>query len=87
MTVAQMREALMEAYPGPNWRRRVLYEMPEEQVTATYLRLSRAGELYKHDKWKRKEPSAKERGPTHIPPAPEVKEEQVQQLSIFDYMK
>ena len=50
MTVDQMRNALIEAYPGPLWALKVK-NMENRQVIAIYKNLKTKGKLYKH-KWK-----------------------------------
>lgn len=46
MNDAQMRAALMAAYPGPSWTAKVK-KMTEAQVFATYRRLVEAGRIKK----------------------------------------
>lgn len=44
MSIAQMREAILEAYPWPTWARKVA-KMSEKQVYATYMRMMNDGTL------------------------------------------
>lgn len=53
MSIDQMRCALIEVYPGPNWRKRVI-EMEDKQVIATYKNMERKGNLYKHERSERR---------------------------------
>lgn len=46
MTVAQMRAAIHDAYPGQKWKRQVL-DMPDDQVIAVYRRLEAKGRFSK----------------------------------------
>lgn len=44
MNDAQIRQALISAYPGPKWASKVK-KMTEAQAFATYMRLKGAGKL------------------------------------------
>ena len=56
MTVDQMREEIIKAYSGPNWRLKVM-GMPDRQVIAIYKDMNRKGRFLKK---RRKEPKMKE---------------------------
>ena len=49
MNTAKMRSALAEVYSGASWKDRVQC-MSEEQVLATYKRMEREGQLFKHSR-------------------------------------
>jgi hypothetical protein len=69
-----MRSALIQAYPGPNWKIRV-QEMPTRQIVAVYKNLERTGNLKEH-KWKKttfKEPL-------------KPNTEKYEQLTIWDFL-
>lgn len=36
LSLEQKRKKVAKAYPGPNWYRKVMYYMPERQVSAIY---------------------------------------------------
>lgn len=42
--IERKREALIAAYPGPKWRRKVI-AMTESQVIAVYMRLKNQGKV------------------------------------------
>lgn len=44
MTVAQMRQNLINAYPGHKWEKKV-NEMTDEQVVAIHARLTLSGKI------------------------------------------
>lgn len=44
MNTEQKRIRLIEAYPGPNWKSRVL-KMSEKQVVALYLKFQKEGKI------------------------------------------
>lgn len=44
MTTEEMRQALLRAYPGLRWQRKVK-EMPDGQVFVVYTRLRNTGKL------------------------------------------
>ena len=54
MTTDEMRGALADLYPGPNWRLKC-QTMPERQVVAIYQNLEKKGKLNKK-KEKKMEP-------------------------------
>lgn len=49
MSLAQMRKAIFDAYPGGDWARRV-NRMPDHQVAAVYNRMLAKGQLNKEKK-------------------------------------
>lgn len=49
MNVYTMRSALAETYTGESWKDRVK-QMTDDQVIATYKKMERSGQLYKHDR-------------------------------------
>lgn len=44
MTNDQMRDKVMEAYPGDNWKQKVR-RMPDDQIIAIYYRLLKSGKI------------------------------------------
>lgn len=49
MTVEQMREEILNVYPSESWETRVK-RMPDDQVTAIYLKFSASGKFDKNKK-------------------------------------
>ena len=44
MTNDQMRDKVMKAYPGDNWKQKVR-RMPDDQIVAIYYRLLKSGRI------------------------------------------
>lgn len=44
MTISQMREKVMEAYSGDNWKKKVR-SMPNDQIIAIYYKLLHKGRI------------------------------------------
>lgn len=44
MTTEQMRQALLRAYSGEGWKKKVL-KMPADQIFVVYTRIKNAGKI------------------------------------------
>lgn len=58
MTTDQMRNALIQAYPGPIWKKKVI-AMEDRQVVAIYKTMERTDRLVKRKPKRKKEPGIK----------------------------
>jgi hypothetical protein len=47
MKVEQMKRAIIDAYPYPEWKEKVLHNMSDEQVIAIYYSMLRSGRFEK----------------------------------------
>ena len=71
MTIEQMREEIIKAYPEPGWRNKVS-EWRDQQVFAAYKNMERNGTFAKRAKINRENGKMKETG---------------RQITIFDLLK
>ena len=74
MTIDQMRNALINRYPGSKWQQKVR-NMDDRQVAAIYKCMEREGRLVEK-KWKKR---------TFMQPLKKI-EEHYEQLTIFDIL-